>query len=208
MDKEGKAAAAMARYQALRRLVLAVAIGLFCLLLVFGGSPHDELMHERIEAHGIALILIGIGGRLWSILYIGGRKSAEIVATGPYSVVRNPLYFFSTIAAAGVGAQTGSITVAVAATVLCAISFYIVALREESHLKGLFGEPYHAYLARVPRFVPNPRLFRDQAEVTFSPRVFNHTLRDGLVFLVSIPCFELIEEGQELGLIPVLFYLS
>ncbi|MDQ6435673.1 isoprenylcysteine carboxylmethyltransferase family protein [Mesorhizobium sp. LHD-90] len=199
--------AAMARYQASRRLVLAVAIGLLCLLLVFSGSPHSELTHERIEAHGLVLILIGIGGRLWSVLYIGGRKSAEIVTAGPYSMVRNPLYFFSTIAAAGVGTQTGSITVAVAAAMLCATAFYIVALREEAHLKALFGAPYEAYLQRVPRFLPNPRLFRDQAEVTFSPRIFNHTLRDGLVFLISIPCFELIESGQEAGLIPVLFYL-
>ncbi|PSJ58093.1 methyltransferase family protein [Kumtagia ephedrae] len=207
METDIKTAAAMARYQASRRFILALAIGLLCLLLVFSGSPHSELMHERIEAHGIALILIGIGGRLWSILYIGGRKSAEIVASGPYSVVRNPLYFFSTIAAAGVGSQTGSISVAVAAAVLCATAFHIVALREEMHLKALFGAPYEAYLQRVPRFLPNPCLFRDQAEVTFSPRVFNHTLRDGLAFLIAIPCFELIEEGQELGLIPVLFHL-
>ncbi|MEQ1951520.1 isoprenylcysteine carboxylmethyltransferase family protein [Mesorhizobium sp. CN2-181] len=199
--------AAMARYQASRRLVLAVVIGLLCLLLVFSGSPHSELTHEHIEANGLALILIGIGGRLWSILYIGGRKSAEIVTAGPYSIVRNPLYFFSTIAAAGVGTQTGSITVAAAAAVLCATAFHIVAMREEAHLKALFGAPYEAYLQRVPRFVPNPWLFRDQTEVTFSSRVFNHTLRDGLVFLISIPCFELIEAGQEAGLIPILFYL-
>jgi protein-S-isoprenylcysteine O-methyltransferase Ste14 len=207
MELERTAKAAMARYQASRRLILALAIGALCLLLVFSGSPHSELMHEQIEAHGIALILIGIGGRLWSILYIGGRKSAEVVTFGPYSMMRNPLYFFSTIAAAGVGSQTGSISVAVAAAVLCATAFHIVALREETHLKALFGAPYEAYLARVPRFVPNPRLFQDQAEVTFSPRLFTHTLRDGLAFLIAIPCFELIEVGQEYGFIPVLFHL-
>lgn len=197
----------MSRYQRRRRIVLALLVGALCVLLVFGGSPHDELMHERIEAHGIALILIGIGGRLWSILYIGGRKSAELVATGPYSVMRNPLYFFSTIAAVGIGAQTGSVIVAVASAVLCAGAFRIVALREERHLLTVLGAPYRDYLARVPRFFPNPRLFRDQPEVTFTPRIFNHTLRDGLAFLISIPFFELIETGQEIGAIPVLFWL-
>jgi hypothetical protein len=53
----------------------------------------------------------------------------------------------------------------------------------------------------------NPRLFRDQAEVTFTPRIFNHTLIDGLAFLISIPFFELVESGQEAGVIPVLFWL-
>lgn len=197
----------MGRYQRRRRVLLALLIGAFCVLLVFGGSPHDELTHERIEAHGIAVILIGIGGRLWSILYIGDRKSAEVVATGPYSVMRNPLYFFSTVAAAGIGAQTGSVIVAVASAVLCAAAFHIVTLREERHLMTVLGSPYKDYVARVPRFFPNPRLFRDQAVVTFTPRSFNHTLRDGLMFLVSIPFFEFIESGQENGVIPVLFWL-
>ncbi len=197
----------MGRYQRRRRVLLALLIGAFCALLIFGGSLHDELTHERIEAHGIVLILIGIGGRLWSILYIGGRKSAEVVATGPYSVMRNPLYFFSTVAAVGIGTQTGSVIVAVASAVLCAGAFHIVTLREERHLTTVLGAPYKDYVARVPRFFPNPRLFRDQAEVTFTPRIFNHTLRDSLMFLVSIPFFELIESGQEGGVIPVLFWL-
>jgi protein-S-isoprenylcysteine O-methyltransferase Ste14 len=198
----------MGRYQRRRRVLLALLIGAFCALLIFGGSTHDELGHERIEGqYGIALILIGIGGRLWSILYIGGRKSAELVATGPYSVMRNPLYFFSTVAAAGIGAQTGSVIVSVASAVLCAAAFYIVTLREERHLTTVLGAPYKDYIARVPRFFPNPRLFRDQAEVTFTPRIFNHTLRDGLAFLIFIPFFELIETGQESGVIPVLFWL-
>ncbi|HEU4987886.1 MAG TPA: isoprenylcysteine carboxylmethyltransferase family protein [Rhizobiaceae bacterium] len=204
MDRE--TASAMSTYQASRRIVLGTITAFICLLLVFGGSLQSELTHERIEAHGIALILIGIGGRLWSTLYIGGRKSAEVVSTGPYSVMRNPLYFFSTIAAAGIGAQTGSLLIAVVMPVLCATAFYFVTLREERYLKATLGAPYEAYLARVPRFFPNPRLFRDDAEVTFKPRLLNRTLLDGLVFLVSIPFFELIEEGQEVGWIPVLFW--
>ncbi|RUT85885.1 MULTISPECIES: isoprenylcysteine carboxylmethyltransferase family protein [unclassified Mesorhizobium] len=207
MTAAARSTSEMGRYQRRRRVLLALLIGAFCALLIFGGSPHDELTHERIEAHGIALILIGIGGRLWSILYIGGRKSAEVVTTGPYSVMRNPLYFFSTIAAVGIGTQTGSAIVAVASAVLCAAAFHIVTLREERHLTTVLGAPYKDYVARVPRFFPNPRLYRDQAEVTFTPRIFNHTLRDGLMFLVSIPFFELIESGQESGVIPVLFWL-
>ena len=196
---------AMAAYQAHRRLILALVIGSVCLLLVFGGSLQDDLTHELIESHGLALILIGIGGRLWSILYIGGRKSEEVVASGPYSIMRNPLYFFSTIAAIGVGAQTGSYVITFALTLLCMIAFHIVTLREERYLKANLGAPYISYLQRVPRFFPNPRLFRDEAAVTFTPRVFRTTFLDGLVFLLAVPFFEIIEIGQETGFITVLF---
>lgn len=198
---------ALGRYQRRRRGGLAVLIVVFFGLIVFSGSLQNELMHERIESMGLALILIGIGGRLWAILYIGGRKSTELISTGPYSVMRNPLYFFSTIAATGIGAQTGSLVVTVAAMLLCAGAFHAVALREERYLKSALGAPYLDYLERVPRFFPNPFLYRDQAEVTFTTRSFNLTLRDGLMFLVAIPFFEFIEEGQEKGLIPILFWL-
>lgn len=202
-----EAVEALGRYQRRRRGGLAVLVAVFFGLIVFSGSLHDELTHERIESAGLALILIGIGGRLWSILYIGGRKSMELVSTGPYSMMRNPLYFFSTIAAAGVGAQTGSVVVTIVSALLCAAVFHVVALREERYLKSVLGTPYEDYLRRVPRFLPNPFLYRDEAEVTFTTRVFNLTLRDGLMFLLAIPFFELIEEGQEKGLVPILFWL-
>jgi protein-S-isoprenylcysteine O-methyltransferase Ste14 len=203
----GETARAMAAYQSSRRYVLALLIGVICILLVFGSSTQTELTHELIEAYGLAFILIGIGGRLWSILYIGGRKSAELVSTGPYSVTRNPLYFFSTIAAAGVGAQTGSIVISVLAGLSCAGAFYLVTLREERYLRSVLGAPYEAYLGEVPRFLPNPRLFRDLDEVAFRPRVFNQTLLDGMAFFLAIPFFELVERGQEMGFIPILFRL-
>lgn len=205
--QSSKALEALGRYQRRRRGGLAVLIAFFFGLLIFSGSLHDELTHERIESTGLALILVGIGGRLWSILYIGGRKSAELISTGPYSVMRNPLYFFSTIAVTGIGAQTGSLVVTVVSMLLSAAAFHIVALREERYLKSALGAPYQDYLQRVPRFLPNPCLFRDQPEVTFTPRIFNLTLRDGLMFLAAIPFFEFIEEGQENGLVPILLWL-
>jgi protein-S-isoprenylcysteine O-methyltransferase Ste14 len=202
--KDGEALAA---YQERRRFILALALCGAFVLLLFSGSAQDELNHERIETSGIAIILVGIGGRLWSILYIGGRKSAEVVSTGPYSITRNPLYFFSTIAAAGVGAQVGSYVIAFTSMLLCAMAFHIVSLREERHLKASLGSPYLDYMSRVPRFFPNPRLFRDDAQVTFDSRIFRVTFLDGLVFLLAIPLLETVEMAQEAGLIPVLFWL-
>lgn len=203
-DKAG----GLAAYQRARRLAVAALLIAICLVLVFVASNQSEPMHERIESYGVMLILIGIFGRLWSTLYIGGRKSVEVVTVGPYSVTRNPLYLFSAVAAAGVGAQTGSLWVAGALALLCALAFQVVIRREERYLLGRLGTAYSDYLQLVPRFVPNPFIYRDNPVVCFEPRLLRRTLVDGLVFFVSIPFFEALEWGQQTGTLPVLLNLS
>lgn len=198
---------AMTDYQRLRRIVLAAIISIIGLFLVFGASVQSDDVHEHIEWIGQMLILTGIGGRMWSTLYIGGRKSSEVVQTGPYSMTRNPLYFFSAIAAAGVGGQMGSFALMAAFGVLCWFAFSIVIRREEEFLSAKLGKPYLDYLARVPRFIPNPAIYRDEELVTFRPALLSRTLKDGLAFFVSVPLFELIETLQDKGTIPVLFHL-
>lgn len=194
-------------YQRTRRAVLAILITALGLVLVFGASLQSETTHERIEWVGLVLIFAGIGGRLWSILYIGGRKSLEVVTGGPYSITRNPLYFFSSVAAGGAGAQMGSYIAAVGLALMCAIVFQIVIRREEDYLSDKMGATYLAYLDHVPRFVPNPFLYRDETEVTVRTRTLRLTFLDGLMFFTAIPFFELIEKAQMDGVIAVLFRL-
>lgn len=198
---------ALARYQKMRRLGLAILLLAALILLLFVSSSESAEVHDMVEAVGLGLIVVGIVGRLWCTLYIGGRKSAEIVATGPYSVTRNPLYVFSSIAAAGVGAQTGSVTLAIVFLLGCATAFHIVIAREESFLKDEFGSPYLRYLTTVPRFVPKPSLFRDEPELRVHTKLVYRTLTDGLVFFVAMPVFELVELWQESGLLPVVLRL-
>lgn len=198
---------ALQSYQRLRRLTLAVLLALIFVVLLFGQSlfPPETVVHEAIEMAGIVLIVIGIAGRLWSTLYIGGRKSVSVVADGPYSITRNPLYVFSSIAAMGVGAQMGSITAALGFGVACTMAFHVVILREEKFLSASLGADYDAYVARVPRFFPDPSLYREGEAQGFQPRRLLITLLDGLVFLVAMPLFEIIDAAQLSGTLPVLF---
>jgi protein-S-isoprenylcysteine O-methyltransferase Ste14 len=198
---------ALSDYQRSRRLMLALILAIVSIGLVFVGSAHDELWHERIESNGMMLILVGIGGRLWSTLYIGGHKAARVIDTGPYSIMRNPLYFFSTIAAAGVGMQAGSIWLGLAFAFGCWAAFSIVTRREERWLAANLGQPYLDYVARVPRFFPNPFIYRDQPEVTFNPRLLNRTWLDGLAFFASVPILETLETLQQSGWISVVAHL-
>lgn len=197
----------LGNYQHRRRMVLAALIIAMFAALLFGQStfPPETTVHEVLEMAGLLMIFLGIVGRLWCTLYIGGRKSGEIVTGGPYSMTRNPLYVFSTLAAAGVGAQMGSIVATIGFAALCALAFHIVILREERHLDSLFGPEYQAYVARVPRFFPNISLYQEGNTGSFNPRILLTTLLDGLVFLVALPVFEMIDNAQMTGTLPVLF---
>ncbi|KAB0682687.1 methyltransferase family protein [Aureimonas leprariae] len=193
----------LSEFQHLRRLLLIglVAIAFLCLLFVRSAWTGDT--HETIEAAGMGLIVVGIAGRLWCTLYIGGRKAAEIVDIGPYSVCRNPLYVFSSIAACGVGAQTGSVAVAAFFLLGCALAFQIVIRREEGFLAEAFGEAYRQYLGRVPRFWPNFRLYADSATITVTTSRVRRTLIDALPFFAAMPAFEAVEYLQGTGAIHV-----
>ena len=134
--------------------------------------------------------MICILGRTWSSLYIAGRKGRELVTIGPYSTCRNPLYFFSIIGAAGMGTQSGSLTLGLISGMIAAIVFFFVVTQEERLLTKVHGKKYRAYLATVPRFVPRPSLWRDEDTLTIRPPRVLMTFADALVFLLSVPIAE------------------
>ncbi|MDP1912442.1 isoprenylcysteine carboxylmethyltransferase family protein [Brevundimonas sp.] len=196
------------RVQLIRKAILAACILAACALAAVSHTLGGESMvHEGLEAFGLALIGICIVGRAWCSLYIGGRKKAEIVERGPYSISRNPLYVFSFIGAFGMGAQTGSITMALLFTVIAFVVFYATIRREEDWLATMFGAQYAAYLQRTPRFGPDFRKWQDQETLVVRPTFFLTTLRDGLAFLLVIPLFEALEHAQDAGWVPVMFTL-
>ena len=182
-----------------------VLIGLAVVSQSIGGV--DGPWHEWVERAGLAAIVFSIVGRAWCSLYIGGRKKAEIVDRGPYSVSRNPLYVFSFIGAFGIGAQTGSVTVALLFVAAAIWIFRRTVRREEGFLSREFGEVYARYVERTPRFGPDFRLWRDEPELTVRPEFFLTTIRDGLMLLVALPVFELIDQGQAQGWLRVFMHL-
>lgn len=199
----------LSRYQKRRRLWIGIFLAALAAfyLTVQSWYPPETVMHEGVEMVGVVLIFLGIIGRLWCTLYIGGKKSATIVDSGPYSICRNPLYLFSSVAAAGVGAQSGSILTAVLFFALCAVAFHVVILREERYLATHFGAGYQAYLARVPRFFPKWSLFKEGSVEGFKSKRLLNTLLDGLLFLLAMPVFEWIDHAQVEGMLPVLLRL-
>lgn len=188
------------KVQRIRKAVLLAglvgAVGLAFVTQSFGG---ETIVHEGLEDVGLGLIVLCIVGRAWCSLYIGGRKKAEIVDRGPYSISRNPLYVFSFLGAFGMGAMSGSILLASLFLVIAILVFRSTVKREEVWLEREFGAPYRAYLARAPRFWPDFSKWSDRETLEIRPVFFLLTLRDGLVMLLAFPLFEWIEALQAAG---------
>lgn len=185
------------------RIVQAGGIVLAAMLLLTHPALDGDT-HEAIELVGFGLVLACIAGRMWSILYVGSRKNLELMTSGPYSITRNPLYFFSTLGAAGIGLIHGSILAALALGLFAYLVLVATAVREAEHLKTLFGSRYDCYARDTPLFWPKPSQYRDTPEVVFSPTALRRTFLDGLFFLAAFPIIEAIERLQIDGVLPIL----
>lgn len=102
----------------------------------------------------------GAGLRFWATLYIGSRKSDEVVSDGPYSLCRHPLYLGSVLLVLSGALFLKSLVFAGAMAVLAWIYFTWTVPAEEEYLEARLGEPYRAYRQRVNRLWPSFRHFR------------------------------------------------
>ncbi len=160
-----------------------------------------------MDTVGILLVLVGVFGRFWCIMYIGGRKAALVFQDGPYSISRHPLYLFSTIASVGLGLMLGSLTLAVLIGVIVFLILFYTAAHEEVFLRKEFGSDYDKYAARVPRILPNLSLWKTERVIQSNIKQLRTNFQDGLVFVSFIPISRLIvwsRETLDLGLITLL----
>jgi protein-S-isoprenylcysteine O-methyltransferase Ste14 len=180
--------------QKLRILTLRIAFVLCLPAIVFSGPVliHDPWLFELMEVAGILLTVTSVLGRFWAILYIGGRKNGHVFQDGPYSMMRHPLYTFSTLGVAGFGLMLGSLFLTLALTSVFLLILSVTAAKEEGYLRSQFGTAYDDYAARVPRMVPKLSLFKTEAEVTFRVQSLWINLRDAFVFLSLIPIASLL----------------
>jgi len=116
----------------------------------------------------LAVVLFALGavlyaGCVWSFAHHGRGTPAPIdaprrlVVSGPYRVVRNPMYVGVLAVLAGQACwwRSGVIAAYGAAIAVAFASF--VRLYEEPHLRRTFGAEYERYAARVGRWLPRWR---------------------------------------------------
>ena len=169
--------------------------------LIFLGTPAypaESVFAESLEVAGVLLIICGMLGRFWAILYIGGAKNREVMQWGPYSMMRHPLYTFSIMAVTGFGLMLSSLVTTLVLSGLVAAILIVTARKEERFLRREFGQAYADYAARVPMILPRPSAFATPARITVDVATLRRNFRDALVFLALIPLAEVAEKTREL----------
>jgi protein-S-isoprenylcysteine O-methyltransferase Ste14 len=183
-----------------RRLLVSRIFGVaFFLAVLMTESLYEGTLVETVLFLG-GLVLVGIAtvGRLWCSLYISGYKDAQLITAGPYSICRNPLYFFSFLGFAGIGFATETFTLGLVLGTAFLAAYPAVLRHEEQVLLARFGAEYERYCARVPRFFPRLAGFSEPDTYTVNPRLFRRTMGDVIWFVWFVGVVEFVEALHEL----------
>jgi protein-S-isoprenylcysteine O-methyltransferase Ste14 len=82
------------------------------------------------------------------------RERTALVASGPFRLVRNPIYTSMLLGMGGVALLTPNLVAALAVTTLVVALELQVRRVEEPHLLRVHAAAYRAYAARTGRFLP------------------------------------------------------
>ena len=147
-----------ARFTGVR--VAIILILLFLLQLrVFKG--HRAVTTDPwLQGIGLAIFLLGLALAVWARIYLGRnwgmpmseKADPELVTTGPYSIIRHPIYSGIILALAGT-------TIAVSlywliAVVVTGAYFIYSAVMEERHMAEVFPDAYPRYKQSTKMLIP------------------------------------------------------
>jgi protein-S-isoprenylcysteine O-methyltransferase Ste14 len=113
------------------------------------------------EICGVAVTMAGLGIALWARFYLGANWSAtvtvkqdhELIRSGPYSVVRHPIYSGLLLAMLGTAIYVGEIR-GLFAVALATWAWKMKSRVEEAFMESEFGEQYVVYRRDVKALVP------------------------------------------------------
>jgi protein-S-isoprenylcysteine O-methyltransferase Ste14 len=137
---------------------------------------------------GIIIASFGLATRALAAGHV--KKDRELVTSGPYAYVRNPLYLGSILLGVGFTIAARSIWIALALVVYFVL-IYIPVIRGEQDYLGSQFPGYAEYTQRVPSLLPRTLWFTGvtdgfSRELYFRHREYNSLLGAAAVLAVLI----------------------
>jgi len=139
------------------RTATALPVVLALLIVPAGEARLDAVL----TAAGIAVTVAGELLRLWAVRHIGtisrtrSDRLGPLVETGPFQLVRNPLYIGNLAIWTGFALTAHVVWLVPVVAALLGLAYHAIVHWEERLLAVRLGEPYVAYTRRVPRWIPS-----------------------------------------------------
>lgn len=140
-----------------------VAIGLAPFLVAAGWiEVLDALRHRALQWTGLGVATTGIAATFWAQLEMGRswrvgvdpEERTELVTSGMFGLVRNPIFSTMGITALGVVLLVPTVIGIVGFLVLLGALEAQVRAVEEPYLRSIHGSAFEAYEREVGRFLP------------------------------------------------------
>jgi protein-S-isoprenylcysteine O-methyltransferase Ste14 len=189
------------------RFIQGIYLLTVALVAVSDGRAFVGLPGEFVRLAALLCVAGAVLGRIWTSLFIAGRKDRVLVTEGPYSRCRHPLYLLSIVGALGIGLAARSVTLAIALPVLIAGASIRAVHQEESFLAHAHAVDWTDYAARVPRYWPRPGQYRAVATAEVPLPVYFKAFLDGgslLALFVLVVAADLLATA---GITPSLLWL-
>jgi protein-S-isoprenylcysteine O-methyltransferase Ste14 len=145
-----------------RELRIRAVIVPIVIVLVRSGLFRDRGLNTSgwRDGLGLALFAVGLGFAVWARIHIGRnwgtpmtqKEDPELVTSGPYRLVRHPIYSGILVAALGTAVALGWVWLL--AVALGGIYFGYAAIVEERLLAKRFPDTYPAYRRSTKMLVP------------------------------------------------------
>jgi len=152
----------MLNYFIRKRILLSriFVISMIAIIIISDQFRVNTLNISTIESLGLSVVgfvfvTLGGFGRLWASLYVEGFKTKTLITEGPYSMVRNPLYFFTHIILLGFCLVVKSIPIAITLIVAFTVLHIPAIIKEEKKLLAQHNSTYTEYYNSTPRLIPN-----------------------------------------------------
>jgi len=149
-----------------RALQLSFELAAFYLLLYKLGLPpflRMRVLPDSLTTHWIAVALAAAGAALavWARLSLGTNWSArvtikeqhELVRTGPYALVRHPIYSGLLLMVLGTAVEIGQVRGFVALA-LAFTGWFLKSRTEDAFMEQHFGNEYMQYKQEVKGLIP------------------------------------------------------
>jgi protein-S-isoprenylcysteine O-methyltransferase Ste14 len=172
--------AALATKATVRRESLVARLA-YVLPLIVGGvligahrAPWAGWLAVRLWPHsptppriGLALVVVGLAFAVWARVHLGRNWSGiitvkeghELIRTGPYALVRHPIYTGLITAVLGTAVISATVRAALGLAII-AISLTVKSRIEERFMRETFADQYLRYRDEVPALVPFTKLRR------------------------------------------------